>query len=95
MEQLAQQGYVGIMMSQSPEFVAPHGSSQAVFGTNPIAIACPQAHGHAPLVVDFATSATTLYDLVAAQEAGQEVSKAWSCLLDTEQMHVAAPAEAV
>ena len=78
-EQLALQGYVGVMMSQSPEYVAPHRSSQAVFGTNPIAIACPQAQGHAPLVVDFATSATTLYDLVAAREAGQEVRKAWAC----------------
>ena len=72
-EQLAQQGYVGIMLSQSPEYVAPHGSSQALFGTNPIAVACPQAPGRPPLVVDFATSATTLFDLVAARESGNEV----------------------
>lgn len=72
-EQIAQKGYVGVMMSQSPEYVAPHGSSQAILGTNPIAVACPQAQGHPPLVVDFATSATTLYDLVAAQESGEEV----------------------
>ena len=72
-EQVAQQGYVGVIMSQSPEYVAPHGSSQAILGTNPIAVACPQAHGHPPLVVDFATSATTLYDLVAARESGDEV----------------------
>jgi len=29
---------VGVVLSQSPEYVAPHGSSQALFGTNPIAV---------------------------------------------------------
>lgn len=29
---------MGIIMSQSPEYVAPHGSSQAIFGTNPFAV---------------------------------------------------------
>ena len=35
---LAERGLVGVVLSQSPEYVAPHGSSQALFGTNPIAV---------------------------------------------------------
>ena len=64
---------MGIMLSQSHELVAPHGSSQAIFGTNPIAVGCPQADGQPPLVVDLATSAVALYDVVAAREAGRQV----------------------
>jgi LDH2 family malate/lactate/ureidoglycolate dehydrogenase len=37
-DRMARQGLIGIALSQSPEYVAPHGSSQAVFGTNPIAV---------------------------------------------------------
>lgn len=29
---------IGIVLAQSPEFVAPHGAKKAVFGTNPICI---------------------------------------------------------
>lgn len=37
-DRMAREGLIGIVLSQSPEYVAPHGSSQAVFGTNPIAV---------------------------------------------------------
>jgi hypothetical protein len=40
-EQVAKQGLIGIVFAQSPEFVAPHGAKQAIFGTNPIAIGIP------------------------------------------------------
>ena len=70
---LAEEGFVGVMLSQSPELVAPHGSSQALFGTNPLAVGCPQADGQPPLVVDLATSAVAQYDLIAAREAGRQV----------------------
>ena len=32
---------IGIVMSQAPEMVAPHGSYEPIFGTNPIAIGIP------------------------------------------------------
>ena len=36
--QLADRGLIGVVLSQSPEYVSPHGSSQPLFGTNPIAV---------------------------------------------------------
>lgn len=36
-------GLVAIVMSQCSEMVAPHGSYEAIFGTNPIAIGVPTA----------------------------------------------------
>ena len=70
--QIAEAGFIGLVLSQSPEYVAPHGSSQAVFGTNPIAVAVP-TEGQ-PLVVDMATSAAAWYDLLKAQQAGAAVA---------------------
>ena len=50
---IASQGLVGIVMSQCPEMVAPHGSYEPVFGTNPLAIGVPTAGR--PQVLDMAT----------------------------------------
>ncbi|KAK9860382.1 hypothetical protein WJX84_000978 [Apatococcus fuscideae] len=70
-KQIAEAGYIGVVLSQSPEYVAPHGASQAVFGTNPIAVAIPTETE--PMVLDMATSAYAWYDLLKAKNAGQAV----------------------
>ena len=56
-EQIAGQGLIGLVLCQSPEYVAPHGSSEAIYGTNPIAVGIPGAEG--PLLMDLATSAAS------------------------------------
>jgi delta1-piperideine-2-carboxylate reductase len=57
-ERLAQRGRVAFMVNNFPAVVAPHGSSEALFGTNPLSVAMPTTG--APLVVDI--SAATLID---------------------------------
>ena len=56
-ERIARAGYIGIALSQSPEMVAPHGASEPIFGTNPIAISIPTGEGRDPITFDMATSA--------------------------------------
>ncbi|CAL8468529.1 g8069 [Coccomyxa elongata] len=70
-EQIAEAGMVGVIMCQSPEYVAPHGSTEAIFGTNPIAVGCPTDEG--PLLIDLATSAQSWYSLFEAREKGKTV----------------------
>jgi len=70
---LAEQGYVSIIMSQCSEMVAPHGSYEAVFGTNPIAIGCPAGEDVSPIILDMATSAEAYYHLITAHAAGDEI----------------------
>lgn len=70
-EQVAKQGLIGIVLAQSPEFVAPHGSKQAVFGTNPIAIGIPAEQG--PVVMDMATAAYAWFGLLEAKTAGRPI----------------------
>lgn len=71
--EIARAGLVGVVCSQSPELVAPHGSAQALLGTNPVAFGFPrQRPGGSPsaLVIDVATSAMAFYGVVAARAAG-------------------------
>ena len=72
-QQLAKQGLIGFIVSQSPEYVAPHGATQPIFGTNPFAVGIPTEQGP-PVVLDMATSATSWFGLVEAERAGQQVA---------------------
>ncbi len=72
-KQLANDGLIGIVLAQSPEFVAPYGAYEAVFGTNPIAIAVPAPAGHEPVTLDMATSAYALFGLLEAKTAGRAI----------------------
>jgi LDH2 family malate/lactate/ureidoglycolate dehydrogenase len=38
--QIAQKGLIALCLAQSPEYVAPAGAAQALYGTNPIGAAC-------------------------------------------------------
>ncbi len=64
MEKVARQGLVAICCGSSSPRVAPHGSSEGRFGTNPIAFAFPS--DDEPIVLDFATSGIIVADAVLA-----------------------------
>lgn len=70
---LADRGLVSFIFAGSRPAVAPHGSYEALLGTNPIAIGLPS--GTSAIVLDFATAAITWYSLVAAAAAGNEISE--------------------
>lgn len=69
---IADQGMIGIAMAQSPEFVAPNGSYEAIFGTNPVAFGIPRG-SDAPIVLDMATAAYPFFGLLEAKTAGKEI----------------------
>ena len=60
-ERLAEQGWVALMVNNFTPVVAPHGSSEAVFGTNPLSVAMPTTG--APLVVDISVASLIDADL--------------------------------
>ena len=70
-KRIASEDLIGIVMSQCPEYVAPHGSFEPIFGTNPIAIGIPTLPR--PQVLDMATSATAYYALVTAEREGRPI----------------------
>jgi len=66
---LADAGLVGLAGAEGPPFVAPHGGSRAVIGTNPLAIAMGQ--GSERVVVDVASSSATMADIRTARATGK------------------------
>jgi len=70
-EKIAKQGMIGIVMASSPEFVAPFGAKQPIFGTNPIACAVPTGEGI--MLMDQATAAFPWFGLLEAQTAGRKI----------------------
>jgi LDH2 family malate/lactate/ureidoglycolate dehydrogenase len=68
---LAGKGLVALVFAGSRQAVAPYGSSEALLGTNPIAVGIPT--GGEPFVADVATAAATWYSLVAASAAGRRI----------------------
>lgn len=80
-EALAEAGLVAILFANTPAAMAPWGGSRAVFGTNPIAFACPLP-GRAPIVVDLSLSKVARGAILAARQRGEAIPEGWA--LDAE-----------
>jgi (2R)-3-sulfolactate dehydrogenase (NADP+) len=80
-EALAEQGCVALLFANTPAAMAPWGGHRAVFGTNPLAFACPLP-GRAPIVVDLALSKVARANIVGAAKRGESIPEGWA--LDAE-----------
>lgn len=70
--EIAKHQLIGFVYAGSPPTVAPYGSYEALFGTNPLAIGIPA--DPEPVVLDMATAAMAYYGLVEAKTAGRLLS---------------------
>jgi (2R)-3-sulfolactate dehydrogenase (NADP+) len=70
-----------MLFANTPAAMAPWGGRQAVFGTNPIAFACPLPD-EAPIVVDLSLSKVARGNILAAKQKGQPIPEGWA--LDAE-----------
>lgn len=68
-EPLAEAGLIAIGVINSLSMVVPQGGVRPVFGTNPMAFACPR-EGDAPIVWDQASSTVALMDIKMAAAEG-------------------------
>lgn len=76
-ERLAENGLVAMLFVNTPSAMAPWGGSKAVFGTNPIAFACPLL-GRAPLVIDLSLSKVARGNIAAAKQRGETIPEGWA-----------------
>lgn len=76
-ERLADMGFVALLFANTPSAIAPWGGHTAVFGTNPIAFACP-CPGDAPIVADLSLSKVARGNIVAAQKRGEPIPDDWA-----------------
>lgn len=67
----AMKDLIGIVMAGSEASVAPYGSIDPIFGTNPMAFGFPTTKE--PIIFDMATAAITWYGLVRAKTLGEKI----------------------
>ena len=63
--------YIGVALCNTRPMVAAYGGIEAVFGTNPLAVAIPAER--IPLVLDMSTSRVTYGDLLVAGKLGRKI----------------------
>ncbi|HEY8566503.1 MAG TPA: Ldh family oxidoreductase [Beijerinckiaceae bacterium] len=76
-ERLAEGGLVALLFANTPAAIAPWGGSRPVFGTNPIAFACPLPEA-APIVVDLSLSKVARGNILAAKQRGEAIPEGWA-----------------
>ena len=76
-ERLAAAGLVGLAFTNSPAALAPWGGRRPIYGTNPIAFACPRA-GASPLVVDLSLSKVARGRIMVAAQTGEAIPEGWA-----------------
>jgi (2R)-3-sulfolactate dehydrogenase (NADP+) len=91
-EDLAALGLVVLAVTNSPPNIAPFGGVKPLFGTNPMAFACPRADAP-PLVIDQATSVVTKVTLTAAAARGEPIPDSWA--LDAQGLPTTDPQAAL
>jgi (2R)-3-sulfolactate dehydrogenase (NADP+) len=77
LEQAALEGYAGIGFCNAPAAIAPWGGRQAMFGTNPIAFACPRRQ-QAPLIIDLSLSKVARGKVMLAKQRGESIPPDWA-----------------
>jgi (2R)-3-sulfolactate dehydrogenase (NADP+) len=76
-ERLAEAGLVGLMFANTPAAIAPWGGARGLFGTNPIAFACPLP-GRAPIIIDLSLSKVARGNILAAKQRGERIPEGWA-----------------
>ncbi|MBX9823925.1 MAG: Ldh family oxidoreductase [Xanthobacteraceae bacterium] len=89
---IAEQGCVGIAMSNTRPLMPAPGGAEAITGNNPLAIALPSAGSH-PVEVDMALSATAMGKIRLAASEGQSIPNGWA--VDAQGAPTTDPAEAI
>ena len=88
---ITKEGLIGIVMSQCNSLVAPYGSYQKIFGTNPIAIGIPTVPR--PQILDMTTAAAPYFALVEAKELGNPIPD--NIAYDAQGNHTTNPLDAM
>lgn len=91
-ELAARKGFVSMVLAEAMPIMAPFGSREPYFGTNPIAIGMPRSEEHDQVVADMATTVVARGKILNAMRKGEAIPEGWA--LDSEGRPTTDPAEA-
>jgi (2R)-3-sulfolactate dehydrogenase (NADP+) len=76
-ESMARHGLFALAFANTPAAIAPWGGTRGLFGTNPIAFACPRRDG-SPLVIDVAMSVVARGKVMLAASRNEPIPEGWA-----------------
>ncbi|MDD9877881.1 MAG: Ldh family oxidoreductase [Magnetovibrio sp.] len=76
-ERLARAGLIGLFFCNGPAGLAPWQGNRALYGTNPMAFACP-VEGREPLVIDLSLSKVARGKVKLAADRGEPIPEGWA-----------------
>src|SRR5699024_5159180 len=85
----AEEGVIGIVLSNAAALMAPTGGTEKRVGNNPMSIAVP--FGEFPIVLDMAMSAVAAWNIRMAADRGESIPSTWG--LDSEGRATTDPAD--
>ena len=77
-ERLANAGLVGLGFTNAPASIAPIGGRTPVIGTNPFALAVPDANNEAAFVIDQSASTIAKSEIMKRSRAGESIPEGWA-----------------
>ncbi|WP_394691777.1 Ldh family oxidoreductase [Hoeflea sp.] len=77
-ERLAEDGLIGLCFTHAPASIAPVGGTKPVIGTNPFALAVPDANGGARLVIDQSASVVAKSEILLRKQTGDPIEPHWA-----------------
>lgn len=89
-ERMAVQGCLGIVATNTPGVMAPHGGRDPILGNNPLAFAAPGPDNSAFILLDMAQSMSARGKIKLAEMRGSEIPVGWA--IDTEGRPTTEPA---
>jgi (2R)-3-sulfolactate dehydrogenase (NADP+) len=74
----ARAGIVALAFGNSPAAIAPWGGKRGIFGTNPIAFACPRGGDAPPIVIDLSLSKVARGKIMVAAQRDEKIPEGWA-----------------
>ena len=76
-EKAAEQGFIALIVGNTPQAMAPWGGTRPIYGTQPLAFASPRKEG-LPLVMDMALTQVARGNIMTAKQAGKPIPEGWA-----------------
>ena len=76
-ERAADMGLIALVMGNTPKGMAPWGGNRPIYGTQPLAFACPRK-GALPLVMDMALTQVARGNIMTAKQQGKPIPEGWA-----------------
>jgi (2R)-3-sulfolactate dehydrogenase (NADP+) len=76
-EKAADMGLIALVVGNTPQAMAPWGGNKPIYGTQPLAFACPRK-GALPLVRDMALTQVARGNIMTAKQQGKPIPEGWA-----------------